>query len=108
MAVTTYHRSSRWITFSKAARKVIQPTLPRPCVDPAPGCPGLVQPSDQWDVAHLPGHEAHRAPWLPLSIDMVGPAHRKCNRSQGARMGRAKQLVRTRSKSKLPGPESGW
>jgi hypothetical protein len=106
--VTAYHRTSRWLTFTKKVRPVIQQTLPRPCVDPKPGCPGAVQPGDLWDVAHLPGLEAHRNPWMPLSIDVVGPAHRSCNRSQGARMGRAKQLARTRTNTKLPGPESGW
>lgn len=68
----------------------------------------MVTSTDLWDVAHLPGMDASTNPWLPLSLNMVGPAHRACNRSQGGRAGRAKQLTKKRTDKKLPDQSTGW
>lgn len=104
--MSAIHRSSKWITFTRMARPIIARTLPAPCVDPKPGCPGLVQPGQLWDIAHLVSH--HRDPFQPLVLEAVGPAHRSCNRSQGGKEGRAKQIAHTRVDQRLPSEGSGW
>lgn len=66
---------------------MIQASLPAPCVN---ACTkgGIVQPTDTWDVAHRPGHDAYLNAGH-LSINHVGPAHRSCNRSAGGKVGAA-------------------
>ncbi len=106
--MTEYHRTSRWMTFSAKARRIIQPTLPRPCVDPGPRCTGVVMPGDKWDVSHLPGMDAARNPWMPLSLAMVGPAHHTCNRGNGSRARAKRQAEKKTIDKGLPTEGSGW
>ena len=70
------HKREGWAT---VYRKSIEATLPAPCVD----CPGIVQPGDPWDVGHIVGifqgggHDRSN----------LGPSHRRCNRSEGGKIG---------------------
>jgi hypothetical protein len=104
--MSAIHRTSKWGTFTRMARPIIARTLPAPCVDPKPGCPGIVTPDQPWDVAHLVSH--HLDPFQPLTLAAVGPAHRTCNRTQGGKEGRAKQLQARRTDQRLPDKDSGW
>lgn len=106
--MTAFHRSSRWAKFARKVRPVIQASLPAPCVNAFvwAGCRGVVHPDQKWDVAHRVSH--HRDPFAPLSIEMVGPGHTKCNRIAGGKEGRQKQLARGRPNPRLPHEGSGW
>lgn len=106
--MSQYHRSARWLAFTAKARPIIARTLPAPCVDPRPGCSGVVSPGDKWDVSHLPGYSAARNPWMPLSLEIVGPAHRGCNRTNGARDNRQRQLAAKREDDRLPSKDGEW
>lgn len=87
-------------------RPIIKATLPAPCINPGPGCSGIVQPDDRFDVSHLTSH--HLDPWQPLTAEMVGPAHVSCNRRAGGKEGRAKQIEVKRIDRRLPSVTSGW
>lgn len=104
--MSAIHRTAKWGAFTRKVRPLIQATLPAPCVSPKPGCPGLVQPTDKWDVSHRIDH--WRDPWQLLTIEAVGPGHRSCNRWRGAKDGRAQQLQRKADGQKLPREDSGW
>ncbi len=82
---------------------MIAATLPAQYVN---RCGRLVHPEHQWDVGHVVGVEqATRLGWTRQQIDdpsNLGPAHVRCNRSDGGKEGRAKQLARTRQDRRLP------
>ncbi|WP_146087948.1 HNH endonuclease [Rathayibacter sp. AY1B5] len=61
---------------------MIAPSLPRLCVN---GCGRPVLRSDKWQVGHIVGAEYGGKPVL----SNVGPAHVKCNTSDGGRRGAA-------------------
>ena len=104
--MSAIHRTARWANFTSRVRPIIQAALPLPCVDPAPGCPGLVQPTDKWDTAHLVAHV--HDPFQALTLENVGPAHRSCNRKNGGKLGKAKQMATKRQDQRLPAEGSGW
>lgn len=106
--MTTFHRSSRWSSFSKKARPIIKAALPLPCVNAYAweGCTGVVYPHEQFDVAHIISH--HLDPFSALDMSSVGAAHSRCNRRAGGREGRAKQLKAKAENKKLPTADSGW
>lgn len=82
-------------------RPSIAKTLPAPCVQPRCQLGGVVHPGQQWDVGHLPGHDAYLDTGLPLTRDQVGPAHRRCNRSDGGKVGAAMTNAKHRAKKDL-------
>lgn len=104
--LSAIHRTAAWGRFTRRVRPMIAATLPSPCIDPKPGCAGLVLPGDRWDVAHIVSH--HLDPMQPMTPEAVGPAHAACNRWHGAKEGRAKQLRAKRDDQRLPGADSGW
>ena len=80
-------------------RKIIAATLPAPCVNPRLCGGALVYPDQAWDVGHI-GDSLARGDKSPES---VGPAHRKCNRSDGGRAGASKvNAQRKTNERKLP------
>lgn len=81
-------------------RPAIAATLPAPCVQPACQLGGIVHSDQQWDVGHLPGHDAY-LDLGPLTRDQVGPAHRFCNRSDGGKVGAAMTNGRRRAKQQI-------
>lgn len=101
--MTAFHRSKEWLSFSRKVRPIIEAQLPLPCVQ---GCGWPVLPGQRWDVSHLVSH--HLNPFQPLTIEYVGPGHRHCNRSDGGKEGRAKQLQKKRDGKRLPPSGSGW
>lgn len=98
--MTAYHRSPEWARFVRKARPIIAATLPAPCVQPRCQRGGTVHPEEQWDVAHLPGHDARLGG--ELSLEVVGAAHRRCNRSDGGRTGNAIQQQRRKTEKGYP------
>lgn len=59
--------------------------LPSPC----PRCSRLVTPADEWDIDHLVPISEGGSMW---SHSNLAPAHSKCNRSHGGKLGRSLQL----------------
>lgn len=66
-----------------------------PCADPAPGCPGLVQLGQRWDLAH--DHQ-DRSRYL-------GAAHARCNRWWAAFLTNSRKRARQagRRRPRVPG-----
>lgn len=69
--------------FLKRMRPIIKAQLPLPCVNPRPGCPGIVEHVDAWDVAHVIALDNGGG----NTPDNVGAAHAGCNRADGGRRG---------------------
>lgn len=82
-AVTAHHRTTEWARITKVMRPRIQATLPAPCVNRCQ-LGGVVHPDEKWDVAHIrdlgPG-------MYDDSPENLGPAHPRCNRSDGGKAG---------------------
>lgn len=100
--MTTLHRSARWARFTRMARPIIEAALPLPCVD----CPGMVMPGQAWDVGHRRAHALD--PTQPLTLEGVGPSHRRCNRSAGGKLGASRRAGSRGADLKLPSADSGW
>ena len=95
--MTGYHKSPQWARFARKAKPIIAATLPAPCVQPRCQLGGTVYPEQAWDIGHLPGVALGEE-----TIELVGPSHRRCNRSDGGKVGRAKQLEQTRTERRRP------
>lgn len=93
------HRSPEWSRFVRMARPIIKATLPAPCVNRCV-LGGIVTAEQKWDVAHLPGRDARHghAP----TLEDVGPAHARCNRSDGGKVGARVRTERIRSRTRMP------
>jgi hypothetical protein len=106
--MTAFHRSSRWAAFTRKVRPILSAQLPAPCVNAFTwdGCAGVVMPGQAFDVSHIISHNVD--PAQPLSLEMVGVAHTRCNRRAGGREGRAKQQRKTGEDARLPPEGSGW
>lgn len=72
-------------TDSKRARAIIAATLPAPCVQPVCQMGGIVYPGQLWDASHI-GDALQQG---DKSLSAIGPGHRKCNRSDGGKIGAA-------------------
>ena len=74
-------------TRSIAARKVVAAQLPAPCTI----CHRIVTDQMQWQADHItPRVLAEAQGWEEQDIDSpsnLGPAHRSCNESSGAKLG---------------------
>lgn len=81
--MSRHHRAAGWSKISPKARARLQPMLPLPCAE---GCGYPVLPGQAWDVAHVGGDLA-----LGGDLGAYAPAHRKCNRSKGGKLGAAIQ-----------------
>lgn len=81
--MSQHHKYKRFSTFSKRYRPSIAASLPAPCVN---NCGRLVMPDQAWDVGHIIPAEDPRS---TNERHNFGPAHRKCNRSDGGRRGAA-------------------
>lgn len=100
--MSAFHRTARWMAFSRKMRAKIKPLLPLPCVE----CGWPVYPEQAWDVSHIVAYT--NDPFQPLTPDSVGPGHRRCNSRDGGRIGRAKQASAKQDGSRLPKEGSGW
>lgn len=94
--MSRHHKASGWANKAKSARERVAATLPAPCVE---GCGYAVLPSDDWDV----GHRVSLA--LGGSVDQYGPAHRRCNRSKGGKLGAAVRYARARAPQSVTRPD---
>lgn len=96
--MSRHHVAAGWSTISRQLRPIIAASLPQLCVNPKPGCPGLVETGQLWDVAHRggglmqPGADARD----------VGAAHRHCNRSDGGRRGAAVVNSKRQAARRMP------
>lgn len=95
--MSRHHAAAGWPAISARARPIIAAQLPLPCINPKPGCPGLVQHGQQWDVAHI-GDLARGG-----DVNQVGPAHRHCNRSAGGKLGAAMLNAKRATNRRMPG-----
>lgn len=81
--MSQWHIRTKHTTASTAIRKSLEARLPLPCIEPGPGCPGLVVKGDRWHVAHIvPASQGGRT-----TLANCGVAHAKCNLRAGGRMG---------------------
>jgi hypothetical protein len=87
--MSQHHRRQGMAAKLRKFRPSIKATLPAPCVQPLCQLGGIVHPHEQWDVGHLPGRDAYLDHGQPLTRNDVGPAHVKCNRSDGGKVGAA-------------------
>lgn len=82
--MTAFHRSAEWFAFRRVQRPRIEARLPLPC----PHCKRAVWKGQAWHVAHI---VAVSVAWqLRLSPSNVTAAHKRCNLSDGGRMGAAR------------------
>lgn len=96
--MSRHHTAIGWSTISAQLRPIIRATLPQPCINPKPGCPGMVESDQQWDVAHRGGG------LVDPSTDPrdCGPAHRHCNRSAGGKVGAAITHAKRQTQRRMP------
>jgi|GEM_PF-2781878 len=96
--MTSLHRSNEYLAFTKRMRPILRASLPQPCADYHGTCTGIVQPGEQFDVAHL----------IPLSaggtntMANIGVSHRRCNRKAGGSLGGHKTSARNRRRTEKP------
>lgn len=76
-------------------RPRIAATLPALCVN---GCGQLVTPDQQWDISHIVDADKGGT----NDSTNLGPGHARCNRSDGGKAGRAKQIAGLKKKRRLP------
>lgn len=76
-------------------RPRIAATLPAPCVN---RCGRSVTPDQAWDIGHVVdvGKGGSDDP------SNLGPSHVQCNRSDGGKEGRARQIARVKESRRLP------
>ena len=75
--MSRHHDAAKWSKLTKAARVRITATLPAPCIE----CGRPIVPGQPFDVGH-------RVPLsLGGSVSDYGPAHIKCNRRAGGKLG---------------------
>ncbi len=96
--MSEHHRTSAWQRFTAKARPIIKATLPAPCVQPRCQLGGTVYPDQRFDVAHIVPPSAGGTD----TLDNVGPAHAKCNRSDGGKAGRAVQMAAKAKARRMP------
>lgn len=95
--MSRHHAAAKHTTIATRMRPIIQASLPQPCVNPGPRCPGLVEAGQLWDVAHrgaglAGGSDAHD----------VGAAHRYCNRRDGGQRGAAITQAKRQQQRRMP------
>lgn len=79
------HRA-KVVSALRKARPIIAATLPAQCVQPTCQLGGTVYPWQPWDVAHIID-DVHGG---GVERSNLGPAHRRCNRSDGGKIGAAR------------------
>jgi len=96
--MSAHHRTPAWQRFTRYARPILRASLPAPCVQPRCQLGGVVEVGQAFDVAHIipPEHGGED------SLSNVGPAHPRCNRSDGGKAGRTKQVARRQTEKRLP------
>lgn len=85
--MSRHHVEAKWSTDSPKFRKLIEPLLPLPCVNPPCKHGGMVERGQRWQVAHRAGSEQRHG--QRATIRDVGPAHADCNQRDGGRTGAA-------------------
>jgi len=78
--MSRHHDAVSWSAKNRKARDRIKSLLPLPCVE----CRRPVFPTDVWDVGHVVALS------LGGDINNYGPAHRRCNRRAGGKLGAKK------------------
>lgn len=77
--------AKRWQSQQGGVRAALATRLPLPCSR----CGRSVEPDEPWDVDHL----TPQAEGGTHELANLWPAHRRCNRSHGGRLGRARQAA---------------
>lgn len=96
--MSRHHAAAGWSTISAQLRPIIRASLPQPCINPKPGCPGLVEADQLWDVAHRGAGLASGT----VDVRDCGPAHRHCNRSDGGKRGAAIRNGKRQAQRRMP------
>ena len=96
--MSAHHRTPAWQKFTAMARPIIRASLPAACVQPRCQMGGVVEVGDRFDVAHLIAPEDGGTD----TLDNVGPAHARCNRSDGGKAGAARQKATKAQRARLP------
>lgn len=95
--MSAHHRTSAWTKITKTMRPILKASLPAPCVNHCV-LGGVVYPEQAFDVAHI----VDVALGGTDDRSNLGPAHCKCNRSDGGKAGRAKQIATKREALRYP------
>jgi hypothetical protein len=93
--MSRHHRANGTAYALAKARPSIRAGLPSPCVN-ACQYTGIVYPGEAFDVGHIVGAEAGGT----NDRSNLGPAHVKCNRSDGGKVGAARTNAARRSQNK--------
>lgn len=93
--MTAHHRTAAWSKVQRVMRPRIAATLPAPCIN---RCGRLVTPDQKWDIGHI----VDAGKGGSDDASNLGPAHVKCNRSDGGKAGRAKQIAKSKTDRRLP------
>jgi hypothetical protein len=93
--MTAHHRTAAWSKVQRQMRPRIAATLPAPCIN---RCGKNVTPDQQWDIGHIVSVTAGGSD----DPNNLGAAHVRCNRSDGGKEGRAKQLALHKKIRRLP------
>lgn len=94
--MTSHHRTAEWAKVTRINRPRIKASLPAPCVNRCQHG-GIVYPGQAFDVAHI------------IDVDLggtddpsnLGPAHPRCNRSDGGKAGQQKQQTTKKQERRL-------
>lgn len=95
--MTEHHRTPEWRRITRIMRPLIRAQLPLPCVNRCV-LGGVVEPGQPFDVAHVVDVD-HGG---DDSMDNLGPAHVRCNRSDGGKAGAMKQKAQRQTKARFP------
>lgn len=96
--MSRYHDAQSWANHSHRLRPIITASLPQPCVSTRCRYGGVVYPGDRFDVAHRIAASDGGQP----TVENTGPAHPRCNRSDGARLGNRINKQTERERKRLP------
>ena len=92
--MTQHHRTGAWTAVSRKLRPIIQARLPEPCTK----CGWPVYAEHAWQIDHIVAvSQGGSDDWSNL-----GPAHKRCNQSDGGKLGAAMTNSRRRVKREYP------
>lgn len=101
--MSQHHRTASWSKTLRDVKPRVAAALPLPCAE---GCGRMVNPGDTFDLAHIVSVDAgRRLGWTERELNdpsNLAPAHPKCNRSNGGKVGRAKQVAASKRNRRLP------
>lgn len=101
--MSEHHRTTAWSKVLRVQKPRVAAALPAPCIE---GCGRMVEHGSTFDLGHIVSvADALMQGWTTQQINdpsNLGPAHPTCNRRNGGKAGRAKQVAARRQTRRLP------